>query len=91
MNQSDSVLSPVFNSSAVSGGARSIDERDAKSRTRFEPRELPALRSREEVLVVDERPELRPAQVIESKPTRLLRNSSLPASYLLTRGILRTR
>jgi hypothetical protein len=68
-----------------------MDERNAKSRTRFEPRELRALGSREEVLVVDERTELRPAWVIEDKLTRLLRNSSLPVSFLLMRGILRTR
>jgi hypothetical protein len=69
MNESDSVLSPGFNTTALSGGARSIDERNAKFRTRFEPRELPALGSREEVLVVDGRSELRPTQVIESKLT----------------------
>jgi len=91
MNQSESVLSPVFNTSALLGGPRSLDERKTKSRTRFEPRELPALGSREEALVVDERSELRPAQVIESKLNRLLRNSSLPVSFLLTRALLRTR
>jgi len=91
MNQSESVLSPVFNTSALSGGPRSIDARAAKSRTRFEPRELPAFGSREEALVVDQRLQLRPAQVVESKLCRLLRNSSLPVTFLLTRGILRTR
>jgi len=91
MNQSESVLSPVFNTSALLGGPRSIDERETKSRTRFEPRELPAFGSREESLVVDERLRLRPAQVVESKVCRLLRNSSLPVTFLLTRGILRTR
>jgi len=33
----------------------------------------------------------RPAQVIESKLTRLLRNSSLPVNFLLPRGVLRAR
>jgi len=91
MNQRDSVLSHVSNTSASSGGPRLIAARETKSRTRFETRELPALGSREEALVVDERSQLRPAQVIESKLCRLLRNSSLPVTFLLTRGILRTR
>jgi len=91
MNQSESVLPDVFKASALLGGPRSIDDRETKSRTRFEPREMPALGSREEALVVDERSQVRPAQVIESKLARLLRTSSLPVTFLLTRGILRTR
>ncbi len=68
-----------------------IDARETISGIRFETREVPALASREEVLIVDERLKLRPAQVVESKLRRLLRNSSLPVTFLLTRGILRTR
>ena len=52
---------------------------------------MPVLASREEVLVIDERSELRPAQVIETKLTHLLRNSSLPASLFQMRAILRSR
>ena len=91
MNQSHTVLSPVFNISPLSGSHRSIDDRDTKSRTRFETSELQALGSREEALIVDERSKLRPAQVIEGKLRRLLRNSSLPVNFLLTRRVLRTR
>jgi len=91
MNQSHTVLSPVFNISPLSGSHRSIDDRDTKSRTRFETSELLALGSREEALIVDERSKLRPAQVIEGKLRRLLRNSSLPVNFLLTRRVLRTR
>ena len=54
MIQGDSVLSPVLSSSAVPGGACSIDVRHAKSRIPFHPRELPVLDSLEEVLIVDE-------------------------------------
>jgi hypothetical protein len=91
MNQSDSVLSPVRNASVLAGGATSIDVRNLRSRNRFEARELPSLGSREEALVVDERSQLRPAQVVENKLTRLLQDASLPVSHLQMRRLLRTR
>ena len=50
-----------------------------------------SLASREEALVVDERSELRPAQVVESKLTRMLENASVPVSHLQMRGLLRHR
>ncbi len=90
MNQRPSVLSPLLDTSALSAGPRSIDTREAKSRTRFESKELPAFGFPEEALVVDERLQLRPAQVVEGKLCRLLGNSSLPVTFLLTRKILRT-
>ena len=46
---------------------------------------------REEALVVDERSGLRPAHVVESKLTRMLKEASLPASHLQMRGLLRSR
>ncbi len=91
MNQSDSVLSPVIKTSALSGGAPLIDRRHARSTTRFEPGELSSLGSREEVLVIDERSELRPAQAVEIKLTHLLRYSSISVSSLLLKSMLRTR
>lgn len=91
MNQSESALSPVYMTSALLGGPRSIDERETKSGTRFETREVPALASREEVLIVDERSTLRPAQMVETKLSRLLSHSSLPVKLLMMRGLLRTR
>ena len=45
----------------------------------------------EEVLVIDDRAALRPAQVVESKLTRLLQEASLPVSHLQMRGLLRAR
>ncbi len=45
----------------------------------------------EEVLVVDDRAALRPAQVVETKLTRLLQEASLPVSHLQMRSLLRTR
>jgi hypothetical protein len=50
-----------------------------------------SLPSHEEVLVVDDRAALRPAQVVESKLTRLLQEASLPVSHLQMRGLLRAR
>jgi len=47
--------------------------------------------AREEALVVDERSGLRPACVVESKLTRLLKEASLPASRLQMRSMLKAR
>jgi hypothetical protein len=46
---------------------------------------------REEVLVADDRAELRPAQVVESKLTRLLQEATVPVSHLQMRGLLKAR
>jgi hypothetical protein len=45
----------------------------------------------EEVLIVDDRAALRPAQIVESKLARLLQEATLPVSHLQMRGLLRTR
>jgi hypothetical protein len=45
----------------------------------------------EEILVVDDRAAIRPAQVVETKLTRLLQEASLPVSHLQMRGLLRMR
>jgi hypothetical protein len=45
----------------------------------------------EEVLVVDDRAALRPAQIVETKLTRLLQEASLPVSHLQMKGLLRMR
>lgn len=47
--------------------------------------------AREEALVVDERSGLRPAQVVESKLMRMIKNASLPVSHLQMTGLLRNR
>jgi hypothetical protein len=91
MNQSDSVLSPKLKASFSAGGAGSIDVRHMHSRTRFETIERSSLGSREEALIVDERAHLRPAQVVESKLSRMLKDASLPVSHLQMRGLLRSR
>ncbi len=45
----------------------------------------------DEVLVVEDRAHLRPAQVVESKLTRLLQETSFPVSHLQMRGLLTSR
>ncbi len=61
------------------------------SQSRLSGPELFASSGPEEVLVVEERAHLRPAQVVESKLTRLLQGASFPVSHLQTRGLLKTR
>ena len=46
---------------------------------------------REEALVVDERTSVRPAQAVENKLMRMIKNASLPVSHLQMRGLLRSR
>ena len=76
MNQSDSVLSPQYKAPVLSENG-SMGIRNLRSRNRFEATEFPSLGSRDEALIVDERLGLRPAQVVESKLTRLLQDASL--------------
>jgi len=91
MNQSDSVLPSVVNTSPSLGGDGSIETLPKRSRNRFESIDRPSLGCREEALVVDERSHVRPAQAVESKLTRLLKDASLPVSHLQMRGMLRSR
>jgi hypothetical protein len=62
-----------------------------RSQGRMTEPELFAASGPEEVLVVEERANLRPAQVVESKLTRLLQEAAFPASHLQVRGLLKTR
>jgi hypothetical protein len=45
----------------------------------------------EESLVVDDRSELTPAQMVESRLMSRLKEASLPVSHLQVRGLLRKR
>jgi len=91
MSQSDNASSPVLGTAVLSGSIGSVEVRNLRSRNRFEAIDRPSLASREEALVVDERSELRPSQVVESKLTRMLENASVPVSHLQMRGLLRNR
>lgn len=91
MSQSHSASSPVLGPAALPGNLVSAEVRNSRSRNRFEAIDRPPLATRDEALIVDERAELRPAQVVESKLTRMLENASVPVSHLQMRGILRQR
>jgi len=62
-----------------------------RSQGRMSEPELFAASGPDEVLVVEERAHLRPAQVVESKLTRLLQETSFPVSHLQMRGMLTSR
>jgi hypothetical protein len=62
-----------------------------RSQGRMAGPELFAASGPDEVLVVEERAHLRPAQVVESKLTRLLQETSFPVSHLQMRGLLTSR
>jgi hypothetical protein len=52
---------------------------------------MPASLGQEEVIVVDDRAHLRPAQIVESKLTRLLQEATVAVSHLQMRGLLKAR
>jgi hypothetical protein len=91
MDQSNRVVSRVVKTSLAMGGDGSVEVRSKRSRNRLESIDRPILAGREEALVVDERSNVRPAQMVESKLTRMLKDASLPISHLQMRGILRSR
>jgi len=91
MSQSHSVSSPAPSTAVLTGSIGSVEVRNLRARNRFEAIDRPSLGSREEALVVDERSELRPAQVVESKLTRMLENASVPVSHLQMSRLLRHR
>jgi hypothetical protein len=74
----------------------SPDHRTAPDRTRRKGKrttvsKAPASPANDEILAVDDRASVRPAQVIESKLTRLLENAVVPVSQLQMRGLLKLR
>ena len=93
MAQND-IVSPATPSSRPlipPAGDRLGGVRNERPANRFERPEPSATSGHEEILVVDDRAALRPAQVVESKLTRLLQGASLPVSHLQMRGSLSTR
>ncbi|MDG3007911.1 hypothetical protein [Paludisphaera mucosa] len=81
-------MSPVLIATDVSPTAPSVDL-VPPGRGAVAVRRPPS--PREEALIVDERSGLRPACVVESKLTRLLKEASLPASRLQMRAMLKAR
>jgi len=86
------VSTPVIPARTVIAPAveRVLNPRIDRIGGRLGPESLPGP-GHEEILVVDDRAALRPAQVVESKLTRLLQEASLPVSHLQMRGLLRAR
>jgi hypothetical protein len=82
VSHSRSVIAPTVE--------RVLGHRNDRVGGRLGPESIP-LACHEEVLVVDDRAALRPAQVVESKLTRLLQETSLPVSHLQMRSLLRAR
>jgi hypothetical protein len=93
MIKDDTANAPATNSRSAVGSAGELatGSRSERSGSRFETPEFSPSLGHEEILVIDDRAGLRPAQVVESKLTRLLQEASLPASHLQMRGLLRTR
>lgn len=69
-----------------------VDDRMPSDRPPI-PRQRDAVNSHasQEELIVDDRSGIRPAQLVEDKLTRILKDSSVPVSHLQMRGLLRSR
>ena len=92
MKQSEAVRSPLGTSlSRSTVPNRSFEAETIRSHRRVSATDMLTTGPREEALVVDERSALRPAQVVENKLMRMIKNASLPVSHLQMRGLLRGR
>jgi hypothetical protein len=93
MAKNDTMNAPASNSRSLMAPTshRLIGGRTEGPGNRFERPESMTPSGHEEVLVVDDRAGLRPAQVVETKLTRVLQEATLPVSHLQMRGLLRTR
>jgi hypothetical protein len=65
--------------------------REQKRRVQRGSAGLLAVVAQEEVLVVDDRTRIRPAEVVERKLTRMLQEASVAVSHLQMRGLLKAR
>ena len=92
MAKKNPVSIPVSNSRPMIAPSvdRVLSGRNERVGSRLGSESMPPL-GHEEVLVVDDRAALRPAQVVETKLTRLLQEASLPVSHLQMRSLLRAR
>ncbi len=91
MKQSEAALSRGSSLNRSTSPIRLIDVHTISSRIRVAAIGRLTTSPREEALVVDERSGLRPAQVVETKLMRMIKNASLPVSHLQMRGLLRSR
>jgi hypothetical protein len=91
MSHRDRVTFPVLSAKAAARSGRPVTARDDPSRSHFEANNRLPVGHHEEALVADERWHVRPAQVVESKLARMLKDASLPVSHLQMRSLLRNR
>ena len=91
MKQRQTALSAKPLSNRSLNPIREVDVRPARSQIRAATTDRFTTSPREEALIVDERTAWRPAQVVESKLMRMIKNASLPISHLKMCGILRSR
>ena len=91
MKQSEALLSPRSSSNRSIQPIKSVDVHTIRSRNRVAPIDRLTTSPCEEALVVDERSALRPAQIVETKLTRMIKNASLPVSHLQMRALLHNR
>jgi hypothetical protein len=83
--------SPVKSQAVLVSTQHDLTDTTRHSKVRLTVQELFSASSPEEVLVVEERAHLRPAQVVETKLARLLQGAAFPVSHLQMRGLLTTR
>jgi hypothetical protein len=93
MAQNDTVnpATPDSRSLIPAVGDRLAGGRPERPASRFERPDPITTSGHEEVLVIDDRTALRPAQMVESKLTRVLQGASLPVSHLQMRRLLNMR
>jgi hypothetical protein len=77
--------------SIVSAAGGPVTGRATRAHDRLGIDSLESTTSPEESLVIDDRCDLSPAQMVESKLSRVLGGTMLPVSHLQMRGLLRKR
>ena len=91
MTQSEAALSHRSSLNRSAAPTRLTEEHSVRPHSRVASIDRLPASPREEALVVDERSAQRPAQVVESKLMRMIKNASLPVSHLQMSGLLRSR
>jgi hypothetical protein len=91
MEPSEAVLSRRTSLGRSAEASGSAESHSGRSHVRAATIDRLTSSPREEALVVDERSAVRPAQVVENKLMRMIKNASLPVSHLQMTGLLRSR
>lgn len=75
----------------LSTDSKAVSDHGSRVSGRLDLGGLSASAPSDETLVVDDRSGLSPAQLVETKLTRRLKEATLPVSHLQMRGLLRKR